>query len=121
MEVHFVHESADGQLAVVGALMQTGAENLALREMWSNMPMEAGPVRKYADVLINGRDLLPNNRGYHRYMGSLTTTPCSEGVNWFVLTAPLAVGAPQVARFTRAVRPNARPLQALNNRLVVAE
>ena len=45
MEVHFVHKSADGQLAVVGALMQTGAGNLALREMWSHMAMEAGPVR----------------------------------------------------------------------------
>ena len=52
-------------------------------------------------------------------MGSLTTPPCSEGVNWFVLTQPIEVGAAQVARFTRAVSLNARPLQALNNRLVM--
>lgn len=51
MEVHFVHKSADGQLAVVGALMQPGAGNLALREMWSHMAMEAGPVRPNARPL----------------------------------------------------------------------
>ncbi len=51
MEVHFVHKSADGQLAVVGVLMKTGAGNLALREMWSHMAIEAGPVRPNARPL----------------------------------------------------------------------
>jgi len=119
MEVHFVHKSADGQLAVVGAMMRIGAENRALRKLWSNMPMKAGPAHKMAGVRINGLDLLPKNRSYHRYMGSLTTPPCSEGVNWFVLKQPLQVGAGQVDKFTTAVSVNARPLQALNNRLVL--
>ena len=44
MEVHFVHKSADGELAVVGVLMEAGADNLALREPWAIMPKRAGPT-----------------------------------------------------------------------------
>lgn len=54
-------------------------------------------------------------------MGSLTTPPCTEGVNWYMLKGHIEVGVAQVERFAAAVGgPNARPTQALNYRLVVA-
>ncbi len=120
MEVHFVHKNATGQLAVVGALMQAGGENVALREIWASMPKKAGPAKVSKQVLVNGRDLLPRDRSYYRYMGSLTTPPCSEGVNWFFLTQPITVSMEQVEQFAKAVGENARPLQALNNRLLLS-
>ena len=45
-------------------------------------------------------------------MGSLTTPPCSEGVNWYVLKGRLSVSAEQVEQFARVVGPNPRPEQA---------
>ena len=120
MEVHFVHKNATGQLAVVGALMQAGGENMALREIWASMPKKAGPVKVNKQVLVNGRDLLPRDRSYYRYMGSLTTPPCSEGVNWYFLTQPITVSMEQVEWFAKAVGENARPLQALNHRLLLS-
>ena len=120
MEVHFVHQSADGKLAVVGALMQVGEDNMALREPWAIMPKKAGKPRREDRVLINARDLLPRETGYFRYMGSLTTPPCSEGVNWYVLTQPISVGMEQVRKLIAAVGANNRPTQAVNNRLVLA-
>lgn len=106
-------------LAMVGAMMRSGAENLGLREVWTNMPMQAGPALGKANVLINGTDLLPRERRYHRYMGSLTTPPCSEGVNWFVLRQSIPVSVEQIGKFVRAIGHNARPLQPANNRLVL--
>jgi carbonic anhydrase len=53
-------------------------------------------------------------------MGSLTTPPCGEGANGYVLNRPIPVGAVQVAQFAAAVDQNARPLQPVNNRLVLA-
>ncbi len=120
MEVHFVHQSADGELAVVGALIEVGEENMALREPWAIMPKKAGKPRLEERVLINGRDLLPHDTGYYRYMGSLTTPPCSEGVNWYLLTEPISASIEQVRKFAAAVDANNRPTQAINNRLVLA-
>ena len=53
-------------------------------------------------------------------MGSLTTPPCSEGVNWYFLTQPITVSMEQVEWFAKAVGENARPLQALNHRLLLS-
>lgn len=120
MEVHFVHKNAEGALAVVGALLETGADNRALREVWAKMPKKAGPSKTHDDVMLNARDFLPSDTNYYRYMGSLTTPPCSEGVNWFVLLEPLTIGADQVARFAKLIGDNARPVQHRNHRLVLA-
>lgn len=65
---------------------------------------------------LNG--LLPENRNYFTYMGSLTTPPCSEGVLWLVLKQPIQVSADQVAIFSRLYRNNARPIQSASGRLI---
>lgn len=74
LEMHLVHQSADGQLAVVGVMLKQGAENSTYAPVFNNMP---GAVN---DVTVNAADLLPAERTYYRYNGSLTTPPCSEGV-----------------------------------------
>ena len=76
--------------------------------------------KRYERILINARDLLPHNTGYYRYMGSLTTPPCSEGVNWYVMAEPVTIGARQLQQFDATIGANARPLQPVNRRLVLA-
>lgn len=120
MEAHFVHKSADGELAVVGVMIEAGEENMALREPWAIMQKKAGKPRHEERVVINGRDLLPRDTGYYRYMGSLTTPPCSEGVNWYLLTEPVSASIEQIRKFGHAVDANNRPTQAVKNRLVLA-
>lgn len=120
MELHLVHKSAAGELAVIGVMMEVGEENLALSEFWGAMPQQAGPPRAEARILTNARDMLPSSTGYYRYMGSLTTPPCSEGVNWFVMRQPVSISVAQIKRFTAAVGENARPVQPVNRRFVLA-
>lgn len=52
MEAHFVHKNEAGELAVVGVLMNSAEENMALREIWDNLPQQAGPEQVYENVLI---------------------------------------------------------------------
>ena len=120
MEMHFVHKNAAGELAVIGVLMDSGGDNPALREVWANMPMQESPEQVFEQVLVNARDMLPADTGFYRYMGSLTTPPCSEGVNWYFMAQPIDVGLAQVSQFAEATGENARPIQALNNRLLMA-
>jgi carbonic anhydrase len=118
MEAHFVHRADSGAYAVVGVLMTTGRPNAAFKRIVSTMPAEEGPAVK-ADPAIDPHALLPGQRDYYRYEGSLTTPPCSETVDWLLLTTPVHVGEADVARFAKLYPMNARPAQKDNRRYVL--
>ena len=117
MEMHLVHQNADsGEFAVIGALVRRGSENAAFGPVWENMPAEAGEPRRVNGVSVNAEDLLPSERLFYRYDGSLTTPPCSEGVKWFVLTTPIEMSEAQIETFRSVINGNNRPVQPLNGR-----
>ncbi|HYG64024.1 MAG TPA: carbonic anhydrase family protein [Thermoanaerobaculia bacterium] len=120
MELHFVHRNALGELAVVGVFLKEGAANPVIQQIWDHAPTAPHTVSEEAGE-IDPEDLLPVDRGFYRYAGSLTTPPCSEGVRWHVLQTPVEISAAQVDEF-RAIFPvNARPLQLLNGRPVLTD
>ena len=119
MELHLVHKNDKGELAVVGVFMQSGVANKTLDPVWANIPAELNTEFTLA-AQINAADLLPAKQSFYHFKGSLTTPPCSEGVQWFVMKEPTTVSAEQVKSFVAAVGNNARPVQALNQRSVVA-
>jgi carbonic anhydrase len=118
MEVHFVHANAAGALSVIGVLMATGKPNPVFSKIASTMPDKEGPAVK-ADATINPNGLLPATRTYYRYEGSLTTPPCSETVDWLLLTDPIQVAEADVTRFGKLFAMNARPVQKANRRFVL--
>lgn len=119
MEMHLVHKNASGELTVVAVMFDKGAANPELEKLWRVMPQQAKQnVSIKQDLNLN--KLLPKNKTYWRFSGSLTTPPCSEGVTWIVLKQPLTVSAEQLARFTRTMHhDNNRPVQSLHGRVVV--
>jgi carbonic anhydrase len=118
MELHFVHRSAAGQLAVLGVFIQPGANNAALDPIWAAMPASAGPAKE-AGTAIRPAALLPAGRSYLRYAGSLTTPPCSEGVLWTVFKDPIEASPDQVRRFAALFPVNARPVQSAVRRYLL--
>ena len=120
MVAHFVHQAADGQLGVVGVLFNKGKANKTLAQLWNNLPGQAGDKKSLSAVNIDVSKLLPANKVYYNYSGSLTTPPCSEGVNWMVLQAQGAVSAEQVNVFTSLFTKSTRPVQPLNGREIKA-
>ena len=121
MEMHFVHKSKNGQLGVLGVMIKEGTQNNAVQPIWDHLPMSKTDVKTYGDTHINGAALLPQTLGYFRLMGSLTTPPCSEGVNWHVLNMPIEFSNAQINKFKNAFAINARPVQASNARLIVID
>ncbi len=119
MEIHFVHRGPGGVLGVVGVFVEHGAPNAALGSVLANMPAEAPASREVAGAALEPQRLLPAERGYLRYEGSLTTPPCDENVDWAVLTQPIQASPEQVGDFERLYANNARPLQRLNRRFLL--
>ena len=119
MVVHLVHADQEGHLAVVAVLLEKGADNPLLHELWSRLPEEKEKEEVLDNVRIDLATLLPANLGYYTFSGSLTTPPCSEDVTWFVLKHPVTVTAAEIEQFGKLYRHDARPTQPLYDRVVL--
>src|SRR5687768_16303190 len=119
-ELHIVHKSAKGKLAVVGLLLQEGSANAALDPFLNNLPAEKSEA-KDVGVKINVMDFLPSIQTTYRYSGSLTTPPCSEGVSWLVMTTPVELASAQLSKLESLFEANNRPVQPLNDRFVIED
>lgn len=118
MVAHLVHKNNEGQLAVVAVLLDEGVANPMVDKVWTYMPLDANDRVRMPQGLLNLSELLPTDRRYYQFMGSLTTPPCSEGVLWLVMKQPVTISKGQYKLFTQLYPNNARPVQAANGRTV---
>lgn len=120
LEIHFVHKSVDGKLAVIGVMVAEGDANAELEKIITHAPTEAGEKIALADTAINFRELLPLDHRYYQFAGSLTTPPCSEGVSWQVMVTPISASPGQIEAFRALMHEhNARPVQPVYDRVVL--
>ncbi|MEZ4362117.1 MAG: carbonic anhydrase family protein [Kofleriaceae bacterium] len=116
-EVHLVHRSATGALAVVGILYDLGAEDPILASALANAPEHLN--RHTCTSFIDLSTIIPADRTVYHYDGSLTTPTCAEGVNWFVMGARRTASAEQEGLFQERFHGvTNRPVQPLNGRIV---
>lgn len=121
LEAHFVHQSKDGQLAVVAVMYKEGKQNTTLKKICKTIFTDIHKVHPCKLTAEDIKKLLPKNKDYYRFSGSLTTPPCSEGVRWIVLKEYLEIGKAQVDKFVNVMMKghNNRPVQPLNARKVL--
>ena len=95
---------------------KVGAPNAYLNSFWSKLPAKKYQSAKVQLPSLTG--LLPSSLAYYTYSGSLTTPPCTEGVQFFILKEPVTIAAKQLATFVKLYPLNARPVQPLNGRVI---
>jgi carbonic anhydrase len=120
MELQLLHRDVRGRLAVLAVPVRAGRRmNTTLSRIWDHIPAAGG---SYYDrqAGINPVFLLPATREYYSYNGSLTEPPCTEDVAWFVMRKPIEADISYLNRLRLAVGNNARPIQPLNGREVLA-
>jgi carbonic anhydrase len=118
MVAHLVHQNAKGELAVVAVMIQEGESNGFLKSVFDNFPAEGKQESSVTGATLNLSDFIPQRRGYFTFSGSLTTPPCSENVRWIELKSVVEASAAQIKQFSSRYPNNARPIQALNGRVV---
>lgn len=124
MEMHLVHKSGQ-DLAVVSVLIFQGEEPQPwfAAASWDELPAEAGECLEGDEITLDMDDLINgqldgDTSELVHYSGSLTTPPCSEDVEWFILGEVLLLSAEQIATFSDIYYGNNRQVQALNDRTV---
>jgi carbonic anhydrase len=120
MVVHLVHEDSRAHIAVVAVLFKQGRENTMIAQLRRSVPAEKEHPVTLPDLLINATDILPSNLGYYTFPGSLTTPPCTEGVTWYVAKTPVEMSAEQLDWFAKLYPSDARPVQPLHGRTILA-
>ncbi|KAG2452134.1 hypothetical protein HYH02_003166 [Chlamydomonas schloesseri] len=113
LELHIVHKITEkleackgGCFSVTGILFQldNGPDNELLEAIFAHMPTREGTFTNLpAGTAIKLGELLPTDRDYVTYEGSLTTPPCSEGLLWHVMTHPQRISFGQWNRYRLAV------------------
>ncbi|MDR3791834.1 MAG: carbonic anhydrase family protein [Terracidiphilus sp.] len=121
LDVHLVHKSADGKLAVVAIRFNQDLDlpNALLTTLWQHLPKAEGKSDAVTDP-VNPGGFLPADRGYWAYTGSLTTPPCTEGVRWFVFEQEMTMSRVQIRAFSALFRVNSRPIQETHGRRIEA-
>lgn len=121
LEAHFVHISKDGQLAVVAVMYKEAQENKILKKICNKIFSNIDKVNKCKLTTADINALLPQEKSYFRFEGSLTTPPCSEGVRWIVLKNSSHISSAQADKFVNVMMKghNNRPVQPTNARMIL--
>ena len=124
MEIHLVHQDTTGHLLVVAVFVSLGEYNpvLATMQNWVQ-PDEKPHTIQHREKVLRGLhlhvgDLLPKHLHHFSYHGSLTTPPCTQGVQWIVMRTPKYLSQVQLHWFTSISGFNARSIQPLHDREV---
>lgn len=119
MELHLVHEDPlTKNITVLGIMLEEGADNPFIQAVWENIPTTKKNEVTTA-VTLNLADILPADTRYYTYTGSLTTPPCSQGLQWILFKESIKLSRDQIDAFARLYENNARPIQPTNNRQVL--
>jgi len=123
-ELHYVHINEDGRIIVLGVAIDVGNEHPVFQTILENVPHEEGQENTATGIQLNPAQLLPaldpENLDYYTLAGSLTTPPCSEGVQWYLLPQTITISAAQLEQLKALYTSNARAPQETNGRALLS-
>jgi len=121
-EIHMVHKTPDGRIAVVGTWIRIGARNRAWDRIWAQLPSAGDPpsqVRVNIARLFGFTDL--NAERVYRYCGSLTTgttEPFTEGVTWLMRRNAITMSRAQLDQLRHVMHRYSRDVHPLDGRTI---
>lgn len=113
IEAHFVNTSQSGRIAVIAVFFKEGTENKGFQEVLDDVN------NKKTNSITDINDMIPTNKSYYHYLGSLSTPPLNENVEWYVMKKPVEVSKKQIESFKKLYSHNNRNIQPLNDRVIL--
>jgi carbonic anhydrase len=118
-ELQMVHEDKAGHRVIIAVMMEEGAANSTIDTLLNSVPKEKEQSKSLA-IRVTPADLMPAKPAYYRYTGSLTSPPCTEGVQWIIMKEALKISKGQLTSLQQAIgEPNLRPIQDSQGRMIL--
>merc|ERR1711871_268666 len=120
LEMHIVHQNENGDLGVIGVLFTTEDvpdSDEAVAPLWKKVDATEGTIKANLNNFVNPES------GFFSWQGSLTTPPCTEGLQWVLQkeTVPISPAARNAFwNYIGGFPGSARPTMPLNGRIVTA-
>lgn len=116
LEIHMVHEAADGSIAVIALPFQLTEDNSTLELLTAvTENIEAirvpGTVGRTGALDFTEITEIIQTTPLFQYTGSLTTPPCAEGLTFLVLEQPLPLNVATYNKIKSIIKFNARYTQ----------
>ena len=102
MEVQYHHRQEDGRVVVVSVLLKVNAASPLLDGILKKIP-EKCKDEKFHDE-PNLEDLMPMERNFYMYYGTLTEPPCTNDVTWYVMRSTAHLSLEQLQHFRKTLR-----------------
>jgi carbonic anhydrase len=118
MALQLVHLSPELNFLIVEVPVVVGKENPVIKTLWQRIPYPGKEI-KIPYIKINAMDLIPADRGFYRFPGSLTTPNCNEPVQWYLMKNAIEMSEAQINQYRKYYQNTTRPLQPLNDRPLV--
>jgi carbonic anhydrase len=115
LELQFIHKNDKGKILILSQLVDLGQANAAFQPILDHAPENDAQTGK---AMLDLPTLLPKDRGYFAYTGSLTTPPCSEGVEWRILKYVIEISKDQQRQLAHFIGRNSRLPQPVYMRTI---
>jgi carbonic anhydrase len=120
-EAHFVHKNLDnGQVAVLAFFLTISDNEHNEWKKYADAASRLIHIHDKIDCTFNLHQLMQvDDKEYFRYMGSLTTPPCTEGVIWTIFSHEISIREESLNLLRQNVmRKVYRPVQPINGRTI---
>jgi carbonic anhydrase len=119
MEIHFVHQSDKGKYAVLAVLVKKSLiPSKFLSHFMGALPTHINEEIRTSEAVDVMESIPADPKSFFYYDGSLTTPPCTEGVNWIVFKDHVFATEEQIEAIHSIIQNDNRPIQDVNDRLV---
>lgn len=97
LEIHFLHQAAEGDVMVLGVLVEAGDAHPLLTPLLQAAPHQPGERRIAGPLDL--QSLLPAGGGFYSYAGPAAASSDAEPGTWVLYDRPLSASADQIAAF----------------------
>jgi len=118
MEIHLVHQAADGSSLVIGAFLEHTELSNVTHEAWEesgflhqlffhgflaeNQVTSGQQLNPYSGMISEGKE-------FYSYLGSLTTPPCTPNLEWIVLRQSIPIKQENIDNFQQYLKQASQP------------